>query len=85
MSFDHKPLWLASDDVNTSFYRAQKPIRFEAMWLKDDHCEDVVHSPWDRCLEGDAIGKVLAKVADCQTQLKLWDKSTFGNIRIELA
>ena len=54
------------------------------MWLKDDRCEDVVHLAWDRCLEGDAMGKVLGKVANCQTQLKLWDKSTFGNIRIEL-
>ena len=55
------------------------------MWLKDDRFEDVVLSTWDRCLEGDAMGKVLAKVADCQTQLKLWDKYTFGNIRFELA
>ena len=31
------------------------------------------------------MGKVLAKVDDCQIQLKLWDKSTFGNICIELA
>ena len=85
LSSDHKPLWLASDDVNTRFYRAQKPFRFEAMWLKDDRCEDVVLSTWDRCLEGDAMGKVLANVADCQTQLKLWDKYTFGNIHIELA
>ena len=55
------------------------------MWLKDDRYEDVVHSAWDRSLEGDAMGKVIAKVADCQIQLKLWDKSTFGKIRIELA
>ena len=85
LSSDHKPLWLASDDVNTRFYRAQKPFRFEAMWLKDDRFEDVVLSTWDRCLERDAMGKVLAKVADCQTQLKLWDKFTFGNICFELA
>ena len=31
------------------------------------------------------MGKVLAKVAVCQTQLKLWDKATFGNIHIKLA
>ena len=37
------------------------------------------------CLEGDAMGKVLKKVIDYQTQLKLWDKNTFGNIHIELA
>ena len=85
LSFDHKPLWLASDDVNTHFYQAQKRFRFEAMWLKDDRCENLVHLVWDRCLEGDAMGKVLAKVAVCQTQLKLWDKATFGNIHIKLA
>lgn len=85
LSSDHKPLWLASDDVNTRFYQSQKPFRFEAMWLKDDCCEDVGHLTWDICLEGDAMGKVLRKVFDCQTQLKLWDKNTFGNIRIALA
>ncbi|XP_050281349.1 uncharacterized protein LOC126722235 [Quercus robur] len=53
LSSDHKPLWLASDDVNTRFYRPQKPFRFEAMWLKDDRCEEVVHSAWDMCRDGD--------------------------------
>ena len=43
LSSDHKPLWLASDDVNTRFYQARKPFRFEAMWLKDYRCKDVVH------------------------------------------
>ena len=55
------------------------------MWLKDDRCEDVVHSAWDMCLKDNAVGKVLQKVFDCQTKLKLWDKNTFGNIRIALA
>ena len=85
MSSDHKLLWLAFDDVNTHFYRSQKPFRFKTIWLKDDRCEGVVHSAWDMCLEGDAMGKVLKKVIDYQTQLKLWDKNTFGNIHIELA
>ena len=85
LSSDHKPLWLASDDVNARFYRSQKPFRFEAMWLKDDHCEDVVHSAWDMWLEDDDVGKVLRKVFDCQTKWKLWDKNTFGNICIALA
>ncbi|XP_030948923.1 uncharacterized protein LOC115972818 [Quercus lobata] len=43
LSSDHKPLWLASDDVNARFYQSQKPFRSEAMWLKDDRCEDMVH------------------------------------------
>lgn len=31
------------------------------------------------------MGKVLRKVSNCQTQLQLWDKHTFGKIRIALA
>jgi len=85
LSSDHKPLWLASDDVNFRFHRPLKPFRFEAMWLKDDRCEEVVHSAWDLCREGDAVGKVLRKCEDCQIQLKLWDKNSFGNIRRVLA
>ena len=85
MSSDHKPLWLASDDLHSRFFRAQKPFRFEAVWLKDNRFDDVVYSTWDRCVEGDAMGKVLGKVADCQVQFKMWNKYTFGNIRVELA
>ena len=31
------------------------------------------------------MGKVLRKVSNYQTQFHLWDKNTFGNIRIALA
>ena len=41
LSSDHKPLWLASDDIHTRFFRAQKSFRFEAVWLKDDRFEKI--------------------------------------------
>lgn len=84
-SSDHKPLWPVSDDLNTRFYQAQKPFRFEAMWLKDERCEGVVHLTWDISSGGDPVCKVIRKVIDCQTQLKLWDKKKFGNVRMALA
>ncbi|KAK7837690.1 hypothetical protein CFP56_020890 [Quercus suber] len=84
-SSDHKPLWLVSDDLQSRFNRALKPFRFEAMWLKDERCEGVVHSVWDKSSRGDPVSKVLRKVEECQTQLKLWDKNVFGNVRRELA
>ncbi|KAK7834646.1 hypothetical protein CFP56_024556 [Quercus suber] len=56
-SSDHKPLWLVSDDLQTRFNRAQKPFRFEAMWLKDERCEGVVHSVWDKSSSGDPVSK----------------------------
>lgn len=35
--------------------------------------------------DGDPMCKVMRKVSDCQTQLQLWDKNDFGNVRIALA
>ena len=48
-------------------------------------CEGMVHSAWYMCSVDDPMGKVLGTVSNCQTQLQLWDKNTFGNIRILLA
>ena len=84
-SSDHKPLWLVSDDLQTQFNRAQKPFRFEAMWLKDERCEGVVHSVWDRNTGRDPMSKIMRKVGECQKQLKLWDKNVFGNVSMALA
>lgn len=55
------------------------------MWLKDEWFEGVVHAAWYLNLKGDPMGKVLWKVSNCQTRFQLWDKHTFGNIRIALA
>lgn len=85
LSSDHKPLWLASNDIQTRFYQPQRPFRFESMWLKDERCEEMVHSVWDLCSHGNPIDKVLRKVSDCQNQLKLWDKNIFSNVHIVLA
>ena len=54
------------------------------MWLKDERCEGVVHSAWDKPSTSDPMGKVLDKVSNCQTQLVSWNKHVFGNVRLAL-
>ena len=39
---DHKPLLLCSDSTFQRFYKKGQPFRFEAMWLKDRSCEEVI-------------------------------------------
>ncbi|XP_075633927.1 uncharacterized protein LOC142606466 [Castanea sativa] len=85
LSFDHKPIWLCSNDIRSQFYKPQKPFHFEAMWLKDERCEGVVHSAWEEDVLGDSMGKVIKKVENCQAQLLLWDKNVFGNVHQTLA
>ncbi|KAL0003565.1 hypothetical protein SO802_017346 [Lithocarpus litseifolius] len=50
--------------VGDRFHHPQKPFRFEVMWIKDEHCEGVVHSAWDMCFAADPMSKVLRKVED---------------------
>ena len=84
-SSDHKPIWLCTDDVNSHFYRPQRPFKFEAMWVRDERCEEVVHSAWDMGLHIDPISSVLVKVGHYQEQLITWNKKVFGNVRWKLA
>jgi len=42
----HKPLLLCSDYEFKQFYRKGRPFRFEAMWLKDSTCEEVIKIHW---------------------------------------
>ena len=39
---DHRPILLILDVEQKRFYRKGCPFRFEAIWLKDKSCEDVV-------------------------------------------
>ena len=39
---DHKPLLLCSDSKLKRFYRKMRPFHFEAMWIKDSTCEEVI-------------------------------------------
>ena len=72
-SYDHKPIWLCTDDVNCHFYRPQRPLRFKAMWVTDDRCEEVVHSAWDMGSNMDPMSSVLVKFGHCQEQLSMWE------------
>ena len=55
------------------------------MWLKDDHCEGVVHTTWDMGSGGSPMENVLLKVSNCQSQLSTWNEKVFGNINLLLA
>ena len=68
-SSDHKPIWICSDNIHSRFFIPQRPFRFEAMWLKDERCERVVHEAWDTVSAGDPMGNVLLKVVTVKLSL----------------
>lgn len=42
---DHKPILLDTHFENNNI---NKPFRFEAMWVRDPECEDVVDQAWGK-------------------------------------
>ena len=81
---DHRPLFLAADSEARRFYRKGRPFRFEAMWLKDKTCEMVIKSSWETPLGSSPVATYSNKIDLCQINLRVWNRNTFGHVRINL-
>ena len=81
---DHRPL---------SFQLVRKPksrnydkiFRFEAMWLKDESCEDVVKSAWEEGLLLGTEFPIQQYMANCKTKLELCNRDVFGHVGKKIA
>ena len=82
---DHRPILLISDAEQKRFYRKGRPFRFEAMWIKDRSCEDVVKQSWADFLGSNPVSILLQKITSCQVNLSTWNRVTFGHVRNTLA
>ena len=82
---DHKPLLLCSDSEFKHFYKKGHPFRFEAMWLKDNTCEDVIKQSW----KGDPMPNIdwgfTRKIIAYQVNLRVWNKNCFEHMPNTLA
>ena len=56
---------------------------FEAMWVKDDRCREVIESAWESFLEG-VNGSIVDQIKRCQYQLKWWNQRVFRNVNTRL-
>ena len=77
---DHLPLILCARgniDANTQRKKC-RIFRFEEMWLRDEHCEEVISSAWSGCQE---LG---AKMGQTSSKLSAWGRRKFGDFLKEL-
>ena len=77
---DHKPLVLCSDSEFKLSYRKGRPFRFEAMWLKDSTCEEVIKNSWGDRIASSKVGGFNRKILGCQEGLLEWNKKNFGHV-----
>ena len=82
--YDHKPILLSPDIEANRFYKKGRPFRFEAMWLKDRSCEEVIRDCWGVEMTQPTTWGFNSKVLACQSNLREWNKKTFGHVRNSL-
>ena len=59
--------------------QAMKRFFFEAMWIREEGCREVVESAWDP-LQGNLKFKITDRLKSYQEQLKRWNWKVFGNV-----
>ncbi|XP_075645968.1 uncharacterized protein LOC142617137 [Castanea sativa] len=62
---------------------AKKRFLFEAMWVKDGGCREVIESIWDSS-QANPYKCLTDKISKCQSQLRLWNQMSFGNVNTRL-
>ena len=67
---DHWPLLLSLDGHRECRKWRRKPFWFEAMWISDPECEEVVARAWDCAPTGTPMFVVATKLKRCKKRLK---------------
>lgn len=57
----------------------RKRFLFEAMWVRESGCREVVEGAWDS-YRGDADYKITDKLKNCQLSLQSWNWKVFRNV-----
>jgi hypothetical protein len=83
---DHKPVIVEMEEDSTWRGRRQgpRPFRFEAMWLAEENCSEVVRNAWEREVKARG-GEVADAIKGVAADLLGWNKNSFGKLEKELA
>lgn len=80
---DHRPLYLSLGLISAGSLLANKKrrFRFEAMWTRDEECEDIIYKGW----KGDNSSlHFLARLNGCSNSLQKWAACRFHSFHRQL-
>ncbi|KAM1780200.1 hypothetical protein ACFX12_041494 [Malus domestica] len=74
MGSNHCPLIIQS---NSESVRGRRAFKFEAFWAKEDECNQVLSSCWNRSDPGEILVRWTKKINDCKSSLIRWSRNKF--------
>jgi len=78
---DHRPILLYLDGNGEQQKWSRKPFWFEAMWISDPECKEVITRAWDCAPNGTPMFVAATKLKRCKKRLKFWSRDHFGNVK----
>ncbi|KAK9988680.1 hypothetical protein SO802_028919 [Lithocarpus litseifolius] len=78
---DHQPILLSLDANGEHQKWHRKLFRFEAMWVSDSGCHEVITRAWDCTPDGTPMFATTSKLKRCKQSLKVWSRDHFGNVK----
>ncbi|XP_042992544.1 uncharacterized protein LOC122318863 [Carya illinoinensis] len=81
-SSDHLPIIFVPSTADNEY--RHKLFRFEAMWVEDDECGEVISRCWQGTHENRPIGSIIDRLSICSKGLEAWNKQKFGHVKQQI-
>ncbi|KAL0356018.1 UNVERIFIED_CONTAM: Retrovirus-related Pol polyprotein from type-1 retrotransposable element R2 [Sesamum radiatum] len=79
---DHCIVQISLDQMGIQgSHRRPKRFRFEAAWLREPSCEEVIQAGWKSVAGSEDVGGVSARIRSVRVHLLQWERREFGNVR----
>ncbi|XP_030938373.1 uncharacterized protein LOC115963506 [Quercus lobata] len=79
---DHSMIAVHLPPSKTRLKRSRPPFCFEAMWLRDPRCAEIVEEAW---MEGLYNPNGAPSLESCRARLSTWNKTEFGHVGRQIA
>ncbi|CAK9147551.1 unnamed protein product [Ilex paraguariensis] len=64
--------------------KIHKPFRFEAYWIDEQQCGEVIRDSWSVDVNGSTMYRLKQRLRNCTTELKRWSLTHFKNNRKQI-
>ena len=80
-SSDHIPIVLFTEGEEGS---RPRPFKFEEIWTREEASNLVVENAWRLKVPGSPMFRLCKKIKQAKLELKLWNRSCFGNVQSKI-